>query len=71
MGQYVRPLVESVDSNKPLSIALEEIAADKIVVQHVGDARADAEAFLSADLADGERGEAQVVSLGSESDDEA
>ena len=30
MGQWVRPLVESVDSNKPLSIALEEIAEGKI-----------------------------------------
>ena len=70
MGQYVRPLVESVDSNKPLSIALEEIAADKIVVQHVGDARADAEAFLTADLIEGEQSDADVVALG-DAEDEA
>ncbi|WP_336249614.1 DNA-directed RNA polymerase subunit omega [Stomatohabitans albus] len=38
MGLYLRPLVEST-SNKPLSIAFEEIAAGKIVVQKAGDAR--------------------------------
>ena len=46
MGAYVRPLVEHVDSNKPLSIALEEIAADKIIVHHVGDPRRTAEELL-------------------------
>ena len=51
LGQYVRPLVDQVDSNKPLSIALEEIAADKIVPQY-GDARADAERFLGSPLGD-------------------
>ncbi|MGI9018846.1 MAG: DNA-directed RNA polymerase subunit omega [Euzebya sp.] len=49
MGQYVRPLVEQVDSNKPLSIAMEEIAADKIVVQRHEDVRARAAAQLKAD----------------------
>jgi DNA-directed RNA polymerase subunit omega len=44
MGHYVRPLVEQVDSNKPLSIAMEEIAADKIVVQRPDELRAAAAA---------------------------
>ena len=57
IGQYVRPLVEQVDSNKPLSIAMEEIAADKIVVQRPDEARARAAEALAADE-DGE-----VVSL--------
>ena len=57
IGQYVRPLVEQVDSNKPLSIAMEEIAQDKIVVQRPDQARAAAEALL----ADEDGGE--VVSL--------
>ena len=55
LHQFVRPLVDHVDSNKPLSIALEEIAAEKIVVQYPGDARAEAEAMLGSDLA-GEAG---------------
>jgi DNA-directed RNA polymerase subunit omega len=50
--QFVRPLVENVDSNKPLSIALEEIAQEKIIPQYPGDARAEAEALLGADLAE-------------------
>lgn len=33
MGQFVRPLVD-VDSNKPLSIAMEEIAQGKVVVSY-------------------------------------
>lgn len=57
IGQYVRPLVEQVDSNKPLSIAMEEIAQDKIVVQRPEEARARAEALLSAE------GNANVVTL--------
>ena len=61
LGQYVRPLVDQVDSNKPLSIALEEIAADKIVAEYPGDARAQAEAILGA--FEGEDGDAEVVSL--------
>lgn len=40
LGQYVRPLVDNVDSNKPLSIAMEEIAQGKVVVTRPGDARA-------------------------------
>lgn len=59
IGQYVRPLVEQVDSNKPLSIAMEEIAQDKIVVQRPDDARARAQALLTSD--DDE--DADVVSL--------
>ena len=43
--------MDNVDSNKPLSIALEEIAQDKIVPQYPGDARAEAEALLGSDLA--------------------
>ncbi len=65
LHQFVRPLVDQVDSNKPLSIALEEIAADKIVVSYPGDARAEAEALLGAELGDDDR---TVVSL---SDDDA
>ena len=57
MGQYVRPLVEQVDSNKPLSIAMEEIAADKIVVQRPDEVRARAAAALEADE------DAEVVTL--------
>ena len=37
LGQYVRPLVDNVDSNKPLSIAMEEIAQGKVVVQRPGE----------------------------------
>jgi DNA-directed RNA polymerase subunit omega len=54
MGQYVRPLVEQVESNKPLSIAMEEIAQDKIVVRHLDQAH--------LDLVDDED-DADVVSL--------
>jgi DNA-directed RNA polymerase subunit omega len=50
LGQYTPPLVEEVDSNKPLSIALEEIAAEKIVPQYPGDARRAAEEFLGGEL---------------------
>ncbi len=48
LGQYTPPLVEQVDSNKPLSIALEEIAAEKIVPQYGGDVRRAAEDLLGA-----------------------
>jgi DNA-directed RNA polymerase subunit omega len=48
LGQYTPPLVEQVDSNKPLSIALEEIAAEKIVPQYPGDARRVAEELLGS-----------------------
>ncbi|MBA3620651.1 MAG: DNA-directed RNA polymerase subunit omega, partial [Acidothermales bacterium] len=54
LGQYVRPLVDQVDSNKPLSIALEEIAQEKIVPQYPGDARAEAEALLGSDSDSGD-----------------
>lgn len=49
LGQYTPPLVDQVDSNKPLSIALEEIAAAKIVVSHAGDARRAAEQLLGGE----------------------
>jgi hypothetical protein len=52
--------VEQVDSNKPLSIALEEIATEKIVTSYPGDARRVAEELLGADDGQG----AEVVSLG-------
>ena len=49
--QYVRPLVDNVDSNKPLSIALEEIAQEKIIAVYPSD-RSEAEGLLGADLAE-------------------
>ena len=52
LGQFTPPLVDQVDSNKPLSIALEEIAAEKIIPQYPGDARRAAEELFGADLAD-------------------
>lgn len=58
LGQYTPPLVEQVDSNKPLSIALEEIAATKIVPQYAGDVRRAAEELLSGD------GGAEIYTLG-------
>lgn len=51
LGHYTPPLVEQVDSNKPLSIAMEEIAAEKIVVQYPGEARRAAEGLLAQDVA--------------------
>lgn len=69
MGQYVRPLVEQVDSNKPLSIAMEEIAADKLEIQRPEEVRAraleamEAEAESENDV-DGEKdGDADVVQM--------
>lgn len=60
LGQFTPPLVEQVDSNKPLSIALEEIAQGKIVMQYPGDAREVAEDLLQqADDSD----DAEVLSL--------
>jgi DNA-directed RNA polymerase subunit omega len=59
--------VDQVDSNKPLSIALEEIAAQKIVPQYPGDARRQAEELLGGegeDEAEGEPVGAEVVELG-------
>ena len=61
LGQFVRPLVEQVDSNKPLSIALEEIAAEKIVPHYPGDAQRAAEALLGGEGDEG--GDGVVVSL--------
>jgi hypothetical protein len=57
--------VDQVDSNKPLSIALEEIAAQKIVPQYPGDARRQAEELLGGDAAPEQSG-AEVVELGVE-----
>ena len=64
--QFVRPLVENVDSNKPLSIALEEIAQEKIVAQYPSDARAEAEALLGSDLLE-ETGGLEAVSADEDS----
>lgn len=61
LGQYTPPLVEQVDSNKPLSIALEEIAEEKIVPQYAGDVRRAAEELL---------GGAEIYTLGDQSIDE-
>ncbi len=59
LGQFTPPLVDS-SSNKPLSIALEEIAAEKIVVQPPGDVLQVAEELLgSEEAAEG----AEVVAL--------
>ena len=55
LGQFTPPLVEQVDSNKPLSIALEEIAAEKIVIQYPGEARRAAEGLLPAELDEQDR----------------
>jgi DNA-directed RNA polymerase subunit omega len=63
MGQYVPPLVEMVDSNKPLSIALEEIAADKVVPHYPGDARQVAEDLLGSMAEEGQEAGAEVLSL--------
>ncbi|MPZ87433.1 MAG: DNA-directed RNA polymerase subunit omega [Nitriliruptorales bacterium] len=52
LGRYTPPLVEQVDSNKPLSIALEEIAAEKIVPSYPGDARRTAEELLGGEEAE-------------------
>lgn len=57
--------MDQVDSNKPLSIALEEIAAAKIVVSHAGDARRAAEQLLGA----GEDVENPAGSIGDDVDD--
>lgn len=65
LGQYTPPLVEQVDSNKPLSIALEEIAAGKIVPQYAGDGRRAAEDFLR-----GDEGGAEIFTLGEAGVDE-
>lgn len=61
LGQYTPPLVEHVDSNKPLSIALEEIATGKIVMSFPGDARQVAEELFGSESE--EAPDAEVVSL--------
>lgn len=60
LGRYTPPLVDRVESNKPLSIALEEVAQGKIVAQEPGDARRVAEQLLGSDESDTG---AEVVSL--------
>jgi DNA-directed RNA polymerase subunit omega len=65
LGQFTPPLVDQVDSNKPLSIALEEIAEGKIIVAEAKDALTMAEEFLSG----GRTGEVEVVSLADEDED--
>jgi len=61
LHQFVRPLVDNVDSNKPLSIALEEIAQAKIVPRYPDQAQADAEALLSGDIAQEQGAGLEVV----------
>jgi DNA-directed RNA polymerase subunit omega len=63
LGQYTPPLVEQVDSNKPLSIALEEIAATKIVPQYAADRRRAAEELLGG-AQDEDEGGAEIFSIG-------
>ncbi len=63
LGQYTPPLVDHVDSNKPLSIALEEIAQGKIVVQYPGDALRAAEEMFGSNLGESDDVEAEVVEL--------
>lgn len=60
LGRYTPPLVDRVESNKPLSIALEEIAQGKIVPQEPGEAVRVAEQLLGGE--EGDTG-AEVVSL--------
>ncbi len=55
--------MERVDTNKPLSIALEEIAEEKIVPQYAGDAQRAAEELMGTDFS-AEAGEAEVVAFG-------
>jgi DNA-directed RNA polymerase subunit omega len=62
LGQYTPPLVEQVDSNKPLSIALEEIAQGKIVPQDASEARRAAAELLGGELGEG----AEIFALGPE-----
>lgn len=64
LGRFTPPLVDRVESNKPLSIALEEIAQGKIVSQEPGEAMRVAEQLLGGE----EEGDADVVSLDLEGD---
>lgn len=51
LTQYVPPLM-AVDSDKPLSIALEEIAAEKVVaVEPTGERAVDPLSFIDMDVA--------------------
>ena len=68
LGRYTPPLVDRVESNKPLSIALEEVAQGKIVAQEPGDALRVAEQLLGGEE---DSGEADVVSLELDSDEPA
>ncbi len=67
MGQYVRPLVEQVDSNKPLSIAMEEIAQDKLIIERPEEVRARALQVMRDEAEEDETGtddaDADVVTL--------
>lgn len=64
LGRFTPPLVDRVESNKPLSIALEEIAQGKIVSQEPGEAMRVAEQLLGGE----EEADADVVSLDLEGD---
>jgi len=64
LGQYTPPLVERVDTNKPLSIALEEISEEKIVPQYGGDAQRAAEELMGTDFSGDDEAGAEVVAIG-------
>ena len=66
LGIYTPPLVDDVDSNQPLSIALEEIARQKVVATYAEDARRAAEELLGGEYAEEEAADADIVVLGSE-----
>lgn len=68
LGQYTPPLVEQVHSNKPLSIALAEIASGKIAVQTAADARRMAEELLSAEVG-GQAQEAEAPQAAEEAEE--
>lgn len=68
LGQYTPPLVEQVHSNKPLSIALAEIASGKIAVQTAADARRMAEELLSAEVT-GQTDEAEAADVAEEAEE--
>lgn len=68
LGQFTPPLVEQVDSNKPLSIALEEIATAKIVVEDVAETRQAAADLLAASVEGEDTAEVLAIDTGDEDD---
>jgi hypothetical protein len=61
--------VEQVDSNKPLSIALEEIAAEKIIPHYPGDAHPQADAPLNSEMLPGDDLGGDIISFGGEEEE--